>query len=60
MMRPWSPEEPARQLAYRNLYTRMKRRLDQQDDTIDYLLEQTRQLNERVRVLEYVAKKATP
>ena len=47
-----TPDEPARQKAYRNLYLRIKRQLDQHHDTIDFLLKQIRELNERVDRLE--------
>ena len=51
-MHPWSPAEPARQVAYRRLYILMKRRLDQQDDTIEYLMAQIRELRARMQKLE--------
>jgi len=49
---PWSSEEPARQTAYRRLYMVFKARLDQQDDTIEYLIRQINELRSRMRMLE--------
>ena len=51
-MRQWSPNEPARQYAYRRLYVCMKERLDQQDDIIQYLLGRIDGLQKRVDELE--------
>jgi len=48
-MRPWSSDEPARQTSYRRFYLLVKRRLDQQDDTIEYLMQQIKELREQIK-----------
>jgi hypothetical protein len=47
-MRPWSPDEPARQQLYQRLYRRTKERLDRMDDTIGHLLERIERLERRL------------
>lgn len=48
-MHRWSPDEPARQAAYRRLYILFKARLDRQDDTIEYLMGQIKELREQIK-----------
>jgi len=47
-MHPWSPNEPARQPAYRRLYVRMKERLDLLNDQMNYLLVRIERLEARL------------
>lgn len=47
-MRPFSPDEPARQKLYRRLYMRTKERLDRLDDVVGYLLARIERLEARL------------
>ena len=46
--RTWDPNEPARELAYRRLYEHIKT----QDDLIDYLRDQIKNLRIRIDAIE--------
>jgi len=46
--RTHSPDEPARQDAYRRLYLMMKRKLDAIEDSVTYLLGRIDKLQERM------------
>jgi len=51
-MRPWSPDEPAREPAYRAAHREIHDRLANQDGCITFLLVELRALQKRVTQLE--------
>jgi hypothetical protein len=51
-MRPWSPDEPAREPAYRAAHREIHDRLANQDGCITFLLVELRALQKRVAKLE--------
>jgi len=55
--RTHSPKEPARQKLYRRLYIHTKERLDNQDDLINFLIEETDRLRVRIEELEHARHK---
>jgi hypothetical protein len=50
--RAFSPDEPARQKAYRQLYRHTKLRLDCQDDLLSLLMQRIDGLQKRIEALE--------
>jgi hypothetical protein len=51
-MRPWSPDEPARQPEYRQLYLRTKARLESFEDVIVRMYDMITDLQKRIAELE--------
>jgi len=51
-MRPWSPDEPARQPEYRRLYLRTKMKLEAFEDVIVRMHDKVADLQRRVAQLE--------
>jgi CII-binding regulator of phage lambda lysogenization HflD len=52
MSKSYSPNEPARLKAYRQLYLRIKDRLDRQDDVLMHLVQRIDKLQKRIEKLE--------
>jgi hypothetical protein len=51
--RTWIKEEPARQSDYRRTYLHVKSKLDNMEDSIDFIMEKLKKLEKRVERLEF-------